>query len=79
MALTRIAFFAICHGYAHGAEPPRTVNAKDFAMCFVIATGLIHVLGISVDRVLENTLKNRRLIRYLGALIARGGVYLLIV
>ncbi len=79
IALTLIAFFAICHGYAHGTELPRTVTPTDFAMGFVIATGLIHVLGIGVGLVLQKTLHKRRLIRYLGALIALSGVYFLIV
>ena len=79
VALTLIAFFAICHGYAHGAELPKAVNPTDFAMGFVIATGLIHVLGIGVGLVLQDRLHNGRLVRYLGVLIALGGVYFLVV
>ena len=79
VALTLIAFFAICHGYAHGTELPKTVNPTDFAMGFVFATGFIHILGIGVGLVLQKTLQKGRLIRYLGALIALGGVYFLMV
>ena len=79
IALTLIAFFAICHGYAHGTELPKAVNPTDFSMGFVFATGLIHLLGIGVGLVLQKTLQKRLLIRYLGALIAFGGVYFLMV
>ena len=79
VALTLIAFFAICHGYAHGTELPRTINPTDFAMGFVLATGLIHLLGIGVGLVLQDKLQKKRLVRYLGALIALAGVYFLIV
>ena len=78
IALTLIAFFAICHGYAHGTELPKTVRPTDFAIGFVFATGLIHIVGIGVGLVLKKTLQRGRLIRYLGALIALGGVYFLI-
>ena len=77
VALTLIAFFAICHGYAHGTELPKTVNPTDFVIGFVIATGLIHILGIGVGLFLQKKLQKKRLIRYLGALISLGGVYFL--
>ena len=79
VALTLIAFFAICHGYAHGTELPKAVNPTDFAIGFVFATGLIHILGIGVGLVAQKTLQKGLLIRSLGALIALGGVYFLIV
>ena len=79
VALTLIAFFAICHGYAHGTELPKTVNPTDFVIGFVIATGLIHLLGIGVGLFLQKKLQKKRLIRYLGALISLGGVYFLFV
>ena len=79
VALTLIAFFAICHGFAHGTELPKTVNPTDFVIGFVIATGLIHLLGIGVGLFLQKKLQKKRLIRYLGALIALGGIYFLFV
>lgn len=46
IALLLIAIFAICHGYAHGSELPKAEDPADFAIGFVIATGLIHLFGI---------------------------------
>jgi urease accessory protein len=53
MALLLISVFAICHGYAHGAELPNAADPADFAVGFVIATGLIHILGIGVGLALS--------------------------
>ena len=79
IALTLISFFAICHGYAHGAELPKTVSPTDFAIGFVIATGLIHILGIGVGLFLQKKMMKGLLIRYLGVVIALIGLYFLIV
>jgi urease accessory protein len=43
IALALISVFAICHGYAHGAELPNAADPADFAIGFVVATGLIHL------------------------------------
>nr|WP_250888988.1 HupE/UreJ family protein [Mesorhizobium sp. dw_380] len=52
IALLLIAVFAVCHGYAHGAELPNAADPADFAIGFVVATGMIHLLGIGVGLVL---------------------------
>ncbi len=43
-----VAFFAIFHGYAHGAELPEAASAVTFAVGFVLATGLLHLCGIAL-------------------------------
>jgi urease accessory protein len=48
VAAVLVAFFAIFHGYAHGAELPHAANAFTYAIGFVIATGLLHLGGIAV-------------------------------
>lgn len=78
VALLLISVFAICHGYAHGAELPNAADPADFAIGFVVATGLIHVLGIGVGLMLSKPFDGR-LIRNLGAAVALGGVYFLVV
>lgn len=76
VALLLIAVFAICHGYAHGAELPKAADPADFAIGFVIATGLIHLSGIAVGLALHKPFEGR-IARALGGLIALGGVYFL--
>lgn len=77
VALALVAAFAVCHGYAHGTELPGAADPADFAIGFVVATGLIHLLGIAVGLALGKPFGGR-LARALGALIALGGVYFLV-
>lgn len=77
LALTVIGLFAICHGYAHGAELPIAADPADFAIGFVIATGLIHLAGIGVGLGVSRALGDR-MIRIPGGLIAVGGLYFLV-
>jgi urease accessory protein len=77
VALCLIGVFAICHGYAHGTELPRAADPADFAVGFVLATGLIHVTGIGVGLGLGKPFGGR-LAQILGALISLAGVYFLV-
>ncbi len=42
-----VAVFAIFHGHAHGTELPEAANPFAYAVGFVIATGMLHLLGIA--------------------------------
>lgn len=42
-----VGLFAIFHGYAHGAELPASANIFAYAVGFVTATGLLHLVGIA--------------------------------
>jgi len=48
VAAVIVGFFAIFHGYAHGAELPTAANALTYAVGFVVVTGLLHLSGIAV-------------------------------
>lgn len=76
IALLLVSVFAICHGYAHGAELPNAADPADFAIGFVIATGLIHVFGIGVGLALNKPFDGRAA-RALGGAISLAGVYFL--
>jgi len=43
-----VAVFAVFHGYAHGGELPHGESALFFSLGFVIATGLLHAIGIVI-------------------------------
>jgi urease accessory protein len=77
VALALIAFFALCHGHAHGVELPRAADPADYAIGFVLATGMIHLFGIGVGLGLNKPVGDR-FARMLGALICVGGVYFLV-
>jgi len=77
VALILIAYFALCHGYAHGAELPLATDPADYAVGFVLATGMIHLFGIGVGLGLNKPAQGR-FARALGALIGLGGIYFLV-
>ncbi|MEL6361259.1 MAG: HupE/UreJ family protein [Pseudomonadota bacterium] len=74
VALLLIAVFAIFHGYAHGAEIPQAVDPASYANGFVVATGLIHIIGIGIGLLLARPWKGR-LSQALGVAVAIAGLY----
>ena len=42
-----VAIFAVFHGHAHGTELPEAANPFAYAVGFVLATGLLHLIGIA--------------------------------
>ncbi|MDR3468415.1 MAG: HupE/UreJ family protein [Xanthobacteraceae bacterium] len=71
-----VGVFAIFHGYAHGAELPRSANPLAYGIGFVVATGLLHLCGISIGLLLRWPI-GERLIRGMGVAIAVLGCYFL--
>lgn len=67
-----VGFFAIFHGYAHGAELPQAANAMTYALGFVIATGLLHLGGIAIGLLIRWPW-GRLAVRACGAVIAATG------
>ena len=47
-AMAVVGAFALFHGHAHGAELPETGTETAYAAGFVLATGLLHLLGIGI-------------------------------
>lgn len=47
-AMALVAFFAIFHGFAHGAEVPVDAAGASYILGFLTATGLLHALGIGL-------------------------------
>ncbi|NZD63262.1 HupE/UreJ family protein [Rhizobium sp. WYCCWR 11290] len=45
-ALGIVGFFAIFHGFAHGAEMPENAAGAAYAAGFMVATALLHVAGL---------------------------------
>ena len=73
IAAVLVGFFAIFHGYAHGTELPSNANAFAFAVGFVIATGLLHMIGIGFG-LLVKWPAGRIAVRGAGAVISLAGV-----
>jgi urease accessory protein len=71
-----VAFFAVFHGHAHGTELESGHNALLYSLGFVIATGLLHGVGIAIGLVQRWEI-GRQALRGAGALVMAVGVYFL--
>lgn len=72
-----VAFFAVFHGHAHGAEMPEMASPLVFSMGFLLGTAAIHLAGVSVGLVSRVIKNGPQTLRYVGAGIAGIGVYIL--
>lgn len=75
-AMGVVAVFALCHGHAHGTEVPEAANPGTFALGFVLATGLLHTVGIGFG-LLNALQRGMQVLRAGGGVIALGGLYYL--
>jgi urease accessory protein len=67
-----VAVFAVFHGYAHGKELPSAADPVSYSVGFVLATGLLHVSGISLG-FLNNRKYGIVATRSVGGMIAASG------
>jgi urease accessory protein len=72
-----VAAFAVFHGHAHGVELPPGADAVAYSAGFVVATGLLHLAGITFG-LLSRSPAGATAVRTAGALIACAGVFFLI-
>jgi urease accessory protein len=77
VAAVVVGVFAIFHGHAHGTELPEAANPLTYAIGFVIATGLLHLLGIAFG-LLAHWPAGRVAVRVGGGGIALAGVAFLV-
>ena len=73
VAAVIVGFFAIFHGHAHGTEMPQAASPLAYAAGFVIATGLLHLAGISLG-LLTRWPPGAVAVRAFGAVIALAGL-----
>jgi urease accessory protein len=72
-----VGVFAVFHGHAHGAEMPETVSGLAYGVGFVLATGLLHCLGIGLG-LLARQLDSPGFVRFAGGATVALGVYLFV-
>ena len=70
-----VGVFAVFHGHAHGAEMPVAIGAISYSAGFVLATALLHVVGILSGIGLQK-LNVDKVTRFAGCAIAASGIYL---
>jgi urease accessory protein len=78
-AMALVAFFAVFHGYAHGAEMPETMSGLAYAGGFLAATATLHAAGIGLGLLIGrgSALVSRRLLQIGGGAAALTGAALL--
>lgn len=79
VAMGIVGLFAIFHGHAHGAEMPEDAGVVAYAAGFMIATALLHVLGIAIGFVIGRASERggRIVTQSAGGIAAIAGVGLL--
>ena len=81
-AMSLVGLFAVFHGHAHGTEMPLDAVGAEYAAGFVIATGLLHLVGLGIGFGLAAASaqigQGRRVTQFGGAVISVLGVGVLI-
>lgn len=76
-AAALVAFFALFHGHAHGTELPAGQSGVLYSIGFVVSTGTLHGVGITIGLV-HKWPWGRRLLRSAGLLVSVSGIYFLV-
>jgi urease accessory protein len=76
IAAVLVGFFAVFHGHAHGTELPAGQSGLLYSMGFVIATGILHGMGIAVGSI-HRWPAGQRVLRGAGAIISGMGLFFL--
>jgi urease accessory protein len=73
LSMSLVGLFAVFHGYAHGLEIPQASSAIQYGSGFVLATALLHLIGIGLGKV---AYRRHLLSRLSGTIITLAGLYL---
>jgi urease accessory protein len=76
VAAVLVGTFGLFHGYAHGHELPPGQNALLYSIGFVLATGLLHLTGITIG-LIHRWHWGQYALRGAGAVVLCGGAYFL--
>jgi urease accessory protein len=77
VAMVIVAIWAVFHGYAHGAELPASADPFAYGIGFVVATGMLHCIGIAIGLIVRWPIGVAAL-RAGGAAICAAGLWLLV-
>jgi len=77
LSIAVVGLFALFHGHAHGAEMPETASGLMYGLGFVLATALLHTIGVAAG-VLSQKSFSMQITRFAGAAIALSSVVLFV-
>jgi len=80
VAMGVVGLFAIVHGHAHGSEMPLDTSGVEYAAGFMMATALLHAIGIGIGFLIGMTGKTLgdNAYRVAGGVASVAGVALLL-
>jgi urease accessory protein len=80
LAMGVVGLFAIFHGHAHGTEMPLDVSGFEYGTGFMLATAVLHAIGIGIGVVIGMTTKTlgNSVYRVAGGLASVAGLALLV-
>jgi urease accessory protein len=70
-----VGLFAVFHGHVHGTEMPETASGMLYGLGFVVATAVLHGIGLGLGRMMADR-RGRFALRLGGAGIATAGILL---
>jgi len=73
-ALMLTAGFALFHGHAHGTEMTADFSAVPYAVGFLLATALLHAVGLLLTTQSLRPLPQRALLQWSGSAVAAVGI-----
>jgi urease accessory protein len=75
-AIGLVGFFAVFHGYVHGAEMPAVASGLLYGLGFVAATVLLHTVGLGLGMLTrhDGATLSRRLVQAGGGAMALFGI-----
>jgi urease accessory protein len=79
IAMALVGCFAIFHGYAHGTDMPQTASGLAYGAGFVIATALLHAIGIGLGILIGEAGRrySRTIAQIVGGAMALAGIAIL--
>ena len=77
-AMGIVGLFAIFHGHAHGSEMPMDASGLEYGLGFMLATAILHAVGIGIGFLIGMTTKwlGDNVYRVAGGLAAGVGILL---
>jgi urease accessory protein len=75
-SLVVVGVFALFHGHAHGTEMPAAAAGFAYGVGFVIATAMLHLVGVRFGVTARRSLSSGQALPYVGGAIALAGLCL---
>src|SRR5262249_22776051 len=77
LSIALVTLFALFHGHAHGTELPQAASPLLYGLGFVAATGILHLIGLGIGRIVR-LLEGMTALRVGGGAIAAASIALFV-